>query len=197
MGKYIYGKIDEDTYYHTLKNEFHIFSFCYGVYLTYRQSETEYSFNEFFSTKKDLYLFNWHFVNKAHNYIISINDNIKKKELRKLGLTGVGSIPKCPKNASLIQDQMFKLLNDETFADEYYKFLIESWNKKISDKSLLKYSIPNNPKKSIDNTFHNFIGFQRRVLLLGDKKEGKKIYYQLKDNIQYTKIYERISNEKE
>lgn len=197
MGKYLYEKINEDTYYHTIKNEFHIFSFCYGVYLAYEQSSKESSFNEFFSTKKDLYLFNWHFVNKTHNYIISINDNIKKKELRKLGYTGFGSTPKCPKNAPFIQDEMFKLLDDITFADVYYKFLIENWNEKILNKSLLKYNIPNDLEKSINNTFHNFIGFQRRVLLLSDKKDGKKIYYQLKDNIQYAKIHERISNEKQ
>lgn len=196
MGKFIFGKKSEDTYYHTFKNEFHIFSFCYGVYLTYKESQIETSFKDYLFSKKDLFLTNWHFVNKTHNYIKTKNKKIKKKELRKLGYSGIASTPMCPLIAPDIQNEMFKLLDDEDFSNVYYKFLKENWDRKISSNSLLKYNIPNDIDSSVNNTFHNYIGFQRRVLLQSEKESGKITYYRLKDNSKYTIINSRITDEK-
>lgn len=189
MGKYIYGKINEDTYFHPLRNEFHIICFCYGVYLEYKNSEKKFKFSEYFSSKKHLFSKNWHFVNVAHNHIIRNSKDIGKRELRKLGYTGFGSTPMCPVKADIIQNEIFKFLEIEEFAEEYYKFLIESWN---NSSSLLKYNVPNKQNESVDNVFHNFIGFQRRVLLQNKRQDAHKLYYNLKNNEQYKRIYNKI-----
>lgn len=189
MRKYIYGKISEDTYFHSLRNEFHIICFCYGVYLEYKNSENELNFSEYFYSKKHLFSNNWHFVNTTHNYIKNNNKDIGKRELRKLGYTGSGSTPMCPKKADIIQNVIFKFLEIEEFAEEYYKFLIENWN---NSTSVLKYNIPNKLDESVSNVFHNFIGFQRRVLLQNKKQDAHKLYNNLKKDERYERIYNNI-----
>jgi len=113
MSKYIYENINEDTFLRTFKNEYHYFCFCHGVYLTYisknKSTKKNYSFFDYFETKKELYNHNWHFVNKSHNNLKS-NLKVTKKELRKLGFTGIGATPMCPKKAIIIQKRIFNIL---------------------------------------------------------------------------------------
>jgi len=62
----------------------------------------------------------------------------------------------------------------------------------VDDKVLLPFS-SSNKEVATNNTFNNYIGFQRKVLINDAKINGKDLYNRLKKEEYYTTINEKIT----
>lgn len=122
--KYIYGKYSPDTVPHEEFNEFHALSVFLGAYLLYCSSPKYASYSDYVADKniKEECLagrFRWPYITKAHIYLRSkLNENtntgnvsyISKRQIRKLGYSGIGTPRMYPVKGSLIQDEMFQFI---------------------------------------------------------------------------------------
>ena len=205
MTKYILGKYDTDTYSGELKNEFHYLCMYLGAYLKYHKNPQGYNkFDDYAKannlTNKSDTNFRWCYINEAQAFIRDqLNEtsgqkgkSVSKREIRKLGFSGVLSIPKFPYSGCDIQDKLF----DFVFADKNCKSVMGYFMDHISlkwqmDQELLKYyrdSVGEENKEYIKNTASNFCGFQNRVL-----KEKPKFRFKLQKHT----TYETLQNELE
>lgn len=120
--KYIYGKYSPDTVPHEECNEFHALSEFLGAYLVYSNSPEYASYLDYVANRnlKEECLegrFRWTYINKAHIFLRSkINEStdkvtyISKRQIRKLGFSGIGARRMYPIKGSLVQNEMFRLV---------------------------------------------------------------------------------------
>ena len=122
--KYIYGKYLPETVPHEEFNEFHALSVFIGAYLLYCSSPKYASYSDYVADKKIKEeclagRFRWPYITKAHIYLRSkLNENTKtdnvpyisKRQIRKLGYSGIGTPRMYPIKGSLIQDEMFRFV---------------------------------------------------------------------------------------
>lgn len=118
--KYIYGKYSPDTVPHEECNEFHALSEFLGAYLVYSNSPEYASYADYVADrnlKKECLegRFRWTYINKAHIFLRSkLNENtdkgayISKRQIRKLGYSGVGAPRMYPIKGSFVQNEMFR-----------------------------------------------------------------------------------------
>ena len=202
MTKYILGKYDTDTYSGELKNEFHYLCMYLGAYLKYHKNPQGYNkFDDYAKannlTNKSDTNFRWCYINEAQAFIRDqLNEtsgqkgkSVSKREIRKLGFSGVLSIPKFPYSGCDIQDKLF----DFVFADKNCKSVMGYFMDHISlkwqmDQELLKYYRDSVGEKCIINTAANFCAFQFDILNKDQNMQERFITH---------KTYETIQNELE
>ena len=177
--KYIYGKYSPDTVPHEEFNEFHALSVFLGAYLLYCSSPEYRSYAEYVADKNIMEeclagTFRWPYITKAHIYLRgklnekTSRDNvsyISKRQIRKLGYSGIGTPRMYPIKGSLIQDEMFQFVfyNKElkqvkvVFLDYLYKKM-----QKIDPNCGYLDRISGNG--AANYVFRTFISFQYHLL---------------------------------
>ena len=165
MKTYIYGKFSADTVPHAESNEFHTLSMFLGAYLSYcNTSDAEYSdFKDYAEKNNLLYRDNhgtcyWTYVNKAQAFIRDrINRNIptnrkkyiSKRQIRKMGFSGLGSVRMYPLNGESIQREMFEFVFGEEnliqVRDLFLDYLSEKW---LQENALHTYLTKNSERSN-------------------------------------------------
>lgn len=204
MNTYIYGKYSPDTVPQLDSNEFHCLCIFLGAYLKY-SAETSYSSYEEYIEKNNLLNINergigcWHYVNKAHIFIrekLNYNTNsryISRRQIRKLGFSGIGAPRMYPLSGERIQDVLFNYVFGESklkaVRDTFIGYMLNKWNSLDENKSHLT---ENSGTAARENTFRKFISFQYD--LLATKPKGERILKQLKANNTYDIIQVDLDN---
>ena len=152
MGRYIYGKYDQDSFTQPLKNEFHYLSIYIGAYLYYCESaQNSSTFSEYIErngmSTLDSNRQYWHYVNKAQSFIRErANQNhsisrkgVSKRQIRKLGFSGCFSRPKLSRRSIDIltefNELVFSSLKNEDLTlilAPYFCALYTKWENDIS-----------------------------------------------------------------
>lgn len=207
MRTYIYGKFSADTVPHIESNEFHTLSMFLGAYLIYcKTSNSEYDSFEDYAIKNNLlYKDNhgtcyWTYVNKAQAFIRDrINGNIStrskkyvsKRQIRKLGFSGFGSVRMYPIKGDTIQKEMFNFVFGEKHLtqvrDLFLDYIFEKWAK---ENNLRTYLTQNAGESAKFNTFRFFISFQYE--LLDRSTKGRRIISELFRNTTYDDIQNEL-----
>lgn len=204
MAKYIYGKFKAQTVPQTEVNDFHSLSMFLGAYLIYSTTHSYSNFKEFAEKNSLLYKDNngkcfWSYVNKGQSFIRDkINQEIENKkcyisrrQIRKLGYSGMGSVRMYPLNGCIIQDCLFNYVFTEKQLVEvkelYLNFLFEKWNDSNEPHSYLTNV---GGTASVFNTFRRFLLFQ--YSLLSSIPKGKKYIDQLFMNNTYMTIQNEL-----
>lgn len=200
MGKYIYGKFSADIVPQSLSNEFHSLSMFLGAYLMYSKEVGSDDFGQYVKQNHLLYKelgdkTIWSYVNKAHVFIrdrinsTEINDkkHVSRKQIRKLGYSGIGKPAMYPLCGLKIQKEMFELVFFEEKLEQvkevFLNYLAEKWGETESTGSYLSC---NGGNAATRNTFRKFIRFQYDVLSQSPK--GEIIISKLLANVTYGEI---------
>lgn len=212
MKTYIYGKFTSDTVPYMESNEFHTLSMFLGAYLSYCQTaNSDYNtFKDFAEKNKLLYkdnqgIYYWTYINKAHAFIRDrINGNvsnqsktyISKRQIRKLGFSGLGSVRMYPLNGDSIQKEMFDFVfgkeNLIQVRDLFLDYISEKW---AQEKYLHSYLTQNSGDSAKINTFRIFISFQYELLYQSAK--GRRIIVKLSENTTYDVIQNELDGKGE
>lgn len=202
MKTYIYGDYSPDTVPRWDSNEFHTLCIFFGAYLHY-SAETSYKNFEEYVVKNHLLNINevgigcWHYVNKAHIFIrekLNYNSNsryVSRRQIRKLGFSGFGSVHMYPLSGERIQNELFNYVFSENnltdVKDVFIRYLLNKWNNLDDNKShLTSYS----GKAARENTFIKFMAFQYTLLTL--KPIGDDILKKLRANATYDVIQTKL-----
>lgn len=177
--KYIYGKYSPETVPHEEFNEFHALSVFLGAYLLYCSSPKYASYSDYVADKniKEDCLagrFRWPYITKAHIYLRSkLNENtntdnvsyISKRQIRKLGYSGIGTPRMYPVKGSLIQDEMFQLVfYKEELEQVKVAFLEYLYEKMRMIDPNCGYLEKISGKGAANYVFRTFISFQYHLL---------------------------------
>ena len=177
MGRYIYGKYDQDSFTQPLKNEFHYLSIYIGAYLYYcESSQNSSTFSEYIERKgmetlddKTQY---WHYVNKAQSFIRervqhhSISKKgVSKRQIRKLGYSGCFSRPRLSRRSIDILTELNKLV----FSSLKNEDLTLKWENNssypISHCITKKHGgLQKTPAAAVDVTRTRFCGFLSEII---------------------------------
>ena len=207
MKKYIYEKFNADTVPHMESNEFHTLSMFLGAYLVYSEtSSSEYNtFKDYAEKNNLLYKDNqgvcyWGYVNKAQAFIRDkLNEknspnnkkHISKRQIRKLGFSGMGAVRMYPLQGVSIQRELFNyVFHEEHLAQVrtlFLDYISEKWTK---ENYLSTYLTNNSGKSATFNTFRCFVSFQYELLDRSDK--GRRIISNLLRNTTYDVIQNEI-----
>ena len=205
MKTYIYGPFSADTVLLEEINDFHTLSMFLGAYLTYSESSEYNGFRNYAEKNHLTYKDSqgkcyWTYINKAHTYIrnalnkssnTDIHKYISRRQIRKLGYSGVGVVRMYPLQGNIIQAEMFRLI----FSDEhliqvkelFIEYLLDKWdNTDQTHTYLTRYG----GDAAVRNTFRDYISFQYD--LLTSKDNGNKIILTLSDNTTYTTIQHEL-----
>lgn len=179
MSKYIYGKYDTDTFPDELKNEFHYLCMYLGAYLKYCKEHENYkTFDDYAKaynlTEKTDDKFRWCYINEAQAFIrdklnmLSTGKKkyVSKRQIRKLGYSGVLKIPMFPKAGFEIEDKLFYYVFTEKKLVSVKKFFMDyiSQKWKTDDEMIGYYFDPLDEEKCVRKTAIYFCGFQEHVL---------------------------------
>lgn len=200
MARYIYGKCEAATVPQIEKNDFHSLSMFLGAYLLYEKDSNYSDFKDYAKKNRLLYKDNkgecfWSCVNKAHAFIRDMvnqdvannKQHISRRQIRKLGHSGFGSVRMYPLNGTLIQDKMFHYVfcTEELcqVKELFLDFLYDKWNDLGEPHSYLSNI---GGTAAVDNTFRKFIYFQ--YSLLSSSPGGQRIIQKLLENTTYKSI---------
>ncbi len=200
MKKYVYGKFNPDDVPQIEQNEFHTLSFFLGLYLDYMNNKANnQAFDEYLNVQSIMLTdLKWRYINKAHR---EIRDRLKietekscvsRRQIRKLGYSGFGSVLMYPVSGIRIQRMIFKLC-DETqnniWVDKFTSTLYQKWTQNYPNHFYLQR---NAGADASLNVFRLFIAFQYRLLLDGHREE-------ILDELYNTGIesYEKLHNKLE
>lgn len=179
MSKYIYGKYDTDTFPDELKNEFHYLCMYLGAYLKYCKNPEDYkTFDDYAKayrlTEKTDDKFRWCYINEAQAFIRDkLNmlptgkaKYISKRQIRKLGYSGVLRIPMFPKSGFAIEDKLFYYVFTEKNLASVKKYFMDyiSQKWKTDDEVVGYYYDSSDEEKCFRKTAIYFCGFQEQVL---------------------------------
>ena len=204
MKKYIYGKFNAATVPQTEINDFHSLSMFLGAYLLYSENPQYSDFKEYAKDNHLLYNDNqgkcfWSCVNKGQIFIrdkINQNsskdrDHISRRQIRKLGYSGTGSVRMYPLSGNVIQETMFRYVFEEKHLAQvrelYLDFLFEKWNDSEEPQSFLSII---GGKAADENTFKKFLFFQYK--LLASSPNGERIIETLIRNATYKTIRQEL-----
>lgn len=207
MRTYIYGNFSADTVPHIESNEFHTLSMFLGAYLIYcKTSNSEYdSFEDYAMKNNLLYKDNhgtcyWTYVNRAQAFIRDrINGNIStqgkkyisKRQIRKLGFSGFGSVRMYPLKGDYIQKEMFDFVFGEKHLTQVRDLFLDYISEKWADEDRLHTCLTQNSGKAAkSNTFRIFISFQYE--LLDRSAKGKRMISKLLENTTYDDIQNEL-----
>lgn len=203
MARYIYGKFEAATVPQTEINDFHSLFMFLGAYLFYSENP-QYSDFKAYVTKNQLrYKDNqgrcfWSYVNKGQIFIRDkINQNnsktkyfISRRQIRKLGYSGAGSVRMYPLSGNIIQKTLFHYVFEQDnltqVKEAYLDFLFNKWNASEEPHSYLS-NIGGNA--ATQNTFKKFLLFQHELLAYYGKKH---IIGTLSNNTTYNTIREEL-----
>lgn len=175
LKKYYYCEFNEQLFNETLRNEYQFLAFCYGVYISFKSKNTDCDFSEYLEKKLKKYPSNWHFVNITHRLLkTKLKDQeVSRREIRKLGYSGSQSLPRCSKNALIIQNHLTRMvLSDSEFVKVFVSAINDKW-KNIDDLSII----------TNDVLFGMIIGFQSYVLLR--TKDSGKLYNDMQKSFDF------------
>lgn len=175
--KYIYGKYSPDTVPHEEYNEFHALSEFLGAYLVYSNSPEYASYSDYVADrnlKKECLeeRFRWTYINKAHIFLRSkLNENtdkvtyISKRQIRKLGYSGIGAQRMYPIKGSLVQSEMFRLVFYTKELEQVKNVFLDYFYDKIRTiDSAFSYLDRVSGKGAAKFVFRTFISFQFPLL---------------------------------
>lgn len=210
MKTYIYGPFSADTVPLEETNEFHTLSMFLGAYLMYSGSSEYNSFKDYVEANHLTYRDTqgkcyWAYINKAHTYIRNTlnkgnhTDNhkyISKRQIRKLGYSGVGAVRMYPLQGSIIQNEMFRLVFSYPHLvdvkNTFIEYLLDKWRCTDATHSYLSSC---GGDAAINNTFRKYISFQYDLLTANNN--GKKIIHALSDNTTYITIQHELNERSE
>lgn len=175
--KYIYGKYSPDTVPHIEYNEFHALSVFLGAFLLYSAAPDYTSYLDYLA-KKDLKKeclegrFRWPYITKAHLFLRSkLNEgtnnatHISKRQIRKLGYSGIGACRMYPLKGSIIQNEMFRIVfytrEMELVKNAFLDYLYDKF--RITDTHL-GYLESVSGNGAANYLFRKFISFQFQLL---------------------------------
>lgn len=198
MRKYFYDRFDPDTFGYVLKNEFHHIFIYLGAYLEYceqspirNKSTPSTSFMEFIEKNQLKQIDDdrsyWHYINKAHAFLrnrinekntnaddSSVKPTISKRQIRRLGYSGVFSIPRFPLSSRQIVSELFHYFFENPVLSDLLKSFINSlYEKWEQDNQILRCTTlthgGSSPDKerAVNTTREVFCGFQFDILLRG------------------------------
>lgn len=175
--KYIYGKYSPDTVPHEEFNEFHALSVFLGAYLIYCRLPEYASYSDYVADKniKEECLegiFRWPYITKAHIFLRNrLNENtdkvtyVSKRQIRKLGYSGVGAPRMYPIKGVLIQDEMFQLVFYKKELEQVKIVFLEYLYDKIRTLDPdCHYLDRVSGERAANSVFRNFISFQYHLL---------------------------------
>lgn len=175
--KYIYGKYTPETVPHEEFNEFHALSVFLGAYLVYCETPEYASYSKYVTDKniKEECLegrSRWPYITKAHVFLRRrLNEDvnnvtyISKRQIRKLGYSGVGAPRMYPTKGVLIQDEMFQLVFYKKELEQVKNVFLEYLYDKIRMLDTdCHYLDKVSGERAANSVFRNFISFQYHLL---------------------------------
>ncbi len=179
MKKYVYGRFSSDDVPQVERNEFHTLSFFFGLYLDYKENKADnQSFDEYLTAQSIILTdLKWKYINKAHRLI---RDKLKeeaeeygvsRRQIRKLGYSGFGSVLMYPVSGMIIQRMFFMVCadaEDKIWVDKFISTLYQKWMRNYPDHLYLQR---NAGEDALSNVCRLFIAFQYRLLRDRHKEE--------------------------
>lgn len=175
--KYIYGKYSPDTVPHEEYNEFHALSVFLGAYLVYCSSPESTSYSDYVADRnlKEECLegrFRWPYITKAHIFLRSkLNENtdevtyISKRQIRKLGYSGIGAPRMYPVKGARIQEELFQFVfYTKELEQVKIAFLEYLYHKIRMFDPNCRYLDSISGKGAANFVFRTFISFQYHLL---------------------------------